>query len=153
MNTDKSKVVVFNSNGKHFLNTFRCAKCTLEIVNSYCYHGVTFKHNESFTHTRKLLMEKAKSALFKIKNTIGLDYPCSLLERLFDNLVTPVMLYCSELWGIACAEKDTTPYEYLHLTEIHTKTSNDACRTEINRLPLIVGCPSHVKKTSDGEMG
>ena len=53
------------------------------------------------------------------------------------------MLYCSELWGITCAEKDTTPYEYLHLKFIkeilgvHSKTSNDACRTELNRLPII----------------
>ena len=59
-------------------------------------------------------MEKAKKALFKIKNTIGLDNPCGLLEKLFDNLVT-VMLYCSALWGLTCAEKDTAPYEYLHL--------------------------------------
>ena len=59
-------------------------------------------------------MEKAKKALFKIKNTIGLDNACSLLEKLFDNLVTPVMLFCSELWSITCAEKDTTLYEYLH---------------------------------------
>ena len=60
-------------------------------------------------------MEKAEKALFKIKNTIGLDNPCSLLEKLFDNLVTPVMLYCSELCGLTCAEKDTTPNECLHL--------------------------------------
>ena len=53
-------------------------------------------------------MEKAKKAVFKIKNTIGLDNPCSLLEKVFDNLVTPMMLYCSELWGLTCAEKDTT---------------------------------------------
>ena len=115
MNTDKSKVVVFNLNRKQFLNTFKCANCTLETFNSYCYLGVTFKHNGSSTHTSKLLMEKDKKALFKIKNTIRLDNLSSLLEQLFDNLVTPVMLYCSELWGLTCAEKNTTPYEYLHL--------------------------------------
>ena len=60
MITDKSKVVVFNSNGKQFLNTFKCANCTLETANSYCYLGVTFKHNGSLTHTSKLLMEKPK---------------------------------------------------------------------------------------------
>ena len=49
MNTDKSKVVVFNSNEKLFLNTFKCANCTLETVNSYCYLGVTFKHNGFLT--------------------------------------------------------------------------------------------------------
>ena len=111
MNTDKPKVVVFNSNGKQFLNTFKCANCTLETVNSYYYLGVTFKHNGSLTHTSKLLMEKAKKTLFNINNTIALDNPCSLLEKLFDNLVTLVMLYCSELWGLTCAEKDTTPYD------------------------------------------
>ena len=144
MNTDKSKEEVFNSNGKQFWNTFKCANCTLETVNSYCYLGVTFKHNGSLTHTSKLLMEKAKKALFKIKNTIGLDNPCSLLEKLFDNLVTPVMLYCSELWGLTSAEKDTIPYEYLHLKfmkevlGVHSKASNDACRAELNRMPLRV---------------
>ena len=142
MNADKSKVVVFNSKGKQFLNTFKCANCTFEIVNSYCYLGITFKHNGSLTHTSKLMMEKAKKSQFKIKNTIGLDNPCSLLEKLFDNLVTPVMLYWGELWGLTCAEKDTTPYEYLHLKFIkeflgvHSKASNDACRAELNRLPL-----------------
>ena len=87
MNADKSKEVVFNSNGKQFLNTFKCANCTLETVNSYCYLGVTFNHNGSLTHTSKLLMEKAKKTLFKINNTIGLDNPWSLLEKLFDNLI------------------------------------------------------------------
>ena len=81
-------------------------------------------------------------SLCTCKNTIGLDNPCSLLEKLYDNLVTPVMLYYSEIWGLTCAEKDTTPYEYLHLKFIkeilgvHSKTSNDACRAELNRLPL-----------------
>ena len=52
------------------------------------------------------------------------------------------MLYCSELWGLTCVEKDKTPYEYLHLKFIkeilgvHSKTSNDACHAELNRLPL-----------------
>ena len=62
-----------------------------------------------------LLMEKSKIALLNIKNTIELDNPCNHLKKLFDNLVALVMLYCSELWGIKCADKDTTPYEYLHL--------------------------------------
>ena len=70
--------------------------CTLETVYSYCYlGGVTFRHTGSLTHTSMLLMEKPKKALFKIKNIIGLDNPCNFLEKLFDNLVVPVMLYCT----------------------------------------------------------
>ena len=87
-------------------------------------------------------MEKAKKALFKIKKTVGLDNPCHVLEKLFDNLVVPVMLYCSEIWGILCQVNDSTPYEYLHskfvkeILGVHYKASNDACRAEVNRLSL-----------------
>ena len=88
-------------------------------------------------------MEKAKKALFKIKKTVGLDNPCQLTEKkLFDDFVVPVMLYCSEIWGILCPVNDSTPYEYLHLKfvkeilGVHYKASNDTCRAEVNRLPL-----------------
>ena len=67
INTDKSKVVVFNSDGKQYLDTFKCANSTLETSSSYCHLGVTFKYTGSLTHTSMLLMEKAKKALFKIK--------------------------------------------------------------------------------------
>ena len=59
-----------------------------------------------------LFMEKANT-LFKIKNTVGLDSPCNLLEKLFNNLVAP-LLYCSEIWGITCPVNDSVPYGYLH---------------------------------------
>ena len=78
LHISKSKVVVFNSNGKRLLDTFHCAKSLLETVNSYCYLGVTFIHTGPLTHTSTLLMEKAKTALFKIKKTVGLDNPCHL---------------------------------------------------------------------------
>ena len=43
--TDKSTVVVFNSNENTFLYTFKCANYTLETVNSYCNLGITFKQS------------------------------------------------------------------------------------------------------------
>jgi hypothetical protein len=47
--------------------------------------------------------EKDRKIYFKIKKTIGLNNPCKLLEKLFDSLldlVTPILLYCSEVWGV-----------------------------------------------------
>ena len=102
-------------NGFIYKFTFQCANSTLETVNSYCYLGVTFKHTGSLTNASKLLTEKAKKALFKIKKTVDLDNPCHLLDKLFENLVLPVMLYCSEIWGILCPVNDSTPYEHLQL--------------------------------------
>ena len=60
-------------------------------------------------------MEKAKRELFRIKKIVGLDNPCHLVEKLFDKLVVPFMLYCSERGDILCYCNDSAPYEYLHL--------------------------------------
>ena len=87
-------------------------------------------------------MEKARKAFFKIKSTITLNNPCNLLEKLFDCLISPILLYCSEIWGVLCNLNDSDPFEHLHLKFIkevlgvNCKTSNDACRAELARLPL-----------------
>ena len=89
-------------------------------------------------------MEKGRKAFFKIKQCVGFNNPCSLLEKLFDSLVSPIILYCSVIWGITTAFKDADPFEYLHLKFIkevlgvHCKATNAACRPELNRLRLKV---------------
>ena len=60
-------------------------------------------------------MEKAKKVFFKIKKTDGLDNPCRLFEKLFDNLIAPVILYCSEIWGILGTCNDSTPFEHFRM--------------------------------------
>ena len=53
-----------------------------------------------------------------------------------------INLICSELWGIDLPVKDSDPYEYLHLKcikeilGVHWKSTNVACRAELNRLPI-----------------
>ena len=87
------------------------------------------------------LAEKARKAYFRIKKCVGLNNPSSLLEKHFDSLVVPMLLYCSEIWGSNVLLKERS-YEKLHLKFIkeilgvHCKTSNDACRAELARLPL-----------------
>jgi hypothetical protein len=39
---------------------------------------------------------------FKMKKN-GLDNPCKLLEKLFDSIISPIFLYCCEIWGIYTA--------------------------------------------------
>ena len=90
----------------------------------------------------KLLMEKGRKAWFKIKKTIGLNNPCSLIEKLFDTLVSPIILYGCEIWGVDSSFKDSDPFEHLHIKFIkeilgvHCKASNAACLAELNRYPL-----------------
>ena len=94
--------MVLNSNGKSHVNTFKCKDFILETVNSYCYLGVTIKYSY-FGHiggSSKLLITKGRKAFFDIKKSLELNNPCGLLEILFDTLVVPVILYCSEIWGL-----------------------------------------------------
>ena len=144
VNMQKSKVMIFNSNGKTFLNSFKFNKNYLETVKSYCYLGITIKYTGNFNVSPQILMEKGRKAWFKIKNSIGLNNPCSLLEKLFDMLISPIILYGCEIWGTNNKFKDTDPYEHLHLKFIkeilgvHSKATNSACLAELNRHPLKV---------------
>ena len=68
INVSKSKALVFNSNGKSWLNYFRLNDSYIETVDKYCYLGITLKYNGNFNLASNVLQEKARKALFKIKN-------------------------------------------------------------------------------------
>ena len=107
--------MIFNSNGKTHIKYFKFQNKTLEIVKSFCYLGITISYTGNINSSASLLIEKGRKAFFKIKQCVWLNNPCSLLEKLFDSLVPPVILYCSEIWGVTTAFKDSDPFEYLHL--------------------------------------
>ena len=152
VNQQKSKVIVFNSNGKSFLNNFKVNENYLETVKSYCYLGVTIKYTGNLNTSSKLLMEKGRKAWFKIKKSVGLNNPCTLLEKLFDMLINPIILYGCEIWGIDSKFKDTEPFEHLHIKfvkeilGVHSRATNAACLAELNRLPLRVKIMTQVIK-------
>ena len=143
VNTCKSKVLIFNSNGKSHQDEFQFLDTSLETVKQYIYLGITMKFNGNFDIAISTLADKARKALFKIKRVIGLNNPCKLLEKLFDTMVVPILLYGCEAWGIPKTNyQEATHYEKVHLKFIkeilgvHCKVSNDACRAELSRLPL-----------------
>ncbi|XP_062582329.1 uncharacterized protein LOC134244070 [Saccostrea cucullata] len=142
VNVDKSKVMIFNSNGKPQGNEFSFNGNAIQIVPRYCYLGIMMKCNRKFNLATAVLIEKARKACFKMKRIIGFDNPCKLLEKLFDAIVLPVLLYCSEIWGVDLSSKDISNVENFHLKFIkdilgvHCKTSNAGCLAELKRLPL-----------------
>ncbi len=67
VNKQKSKVIVFNSNGKTYINKFTFDNNTLETVKSYCYLGITISYTGNLNISINLLMEKGRKAWIKIK--------------------------------------------------------------------------------------
>lgn len=66
--------MIFNSNGKSFLNRFKFDNEYFETVKSYCYLGVTVSYTGNLSQTSKNVMEKCRKAWFKIKKTITLIF-------------------------------------------------------------------------------
>lgn len=142
VNVDKSKIMVFNSNSKHQSINFTFNGNTMQVVSKYCYLGIVLKSNGKFNLATSVLVEKARKAYFKMKKIIGIDNPCKLLEKLFDSIVLPVLLYCCEIWGVDLSLKDISVIEKFHvkflkdILGLHCKASNAGCLAELNRLPL-----------------
>ena len=63
--------MVFNSNGKSYLNKFKYQDCVLETVKSYCYLGVPIKYSGSTGGSSNLLMEKGRKAFLRLKYLLG----------------------------------------------------------------------------------
>ena len=85
--------MIFNSNGKSHCNHFKFNNNILETVKTYCYLGVSIKYTGDISCTMNSLMEKGRKAWFKIKKSVSLNNPCKMLEKLFDSLIVPILLY------------------------------------------------------------
>ena len=66
-----------------------------------------------------------------------------LTIKLFDALISPILMYGSEIWGIDCSGKlDTDPEELVQnkflkwLLGVNKYCNNNACRAETGRFPL-----------------
>jgi hypothetical protein len=101
VNINKSKAMIF-SRGKPRVNIpeFIYAGNRLELVDHFTYLGVTFSHNGNFAKAIKERYNKGMKAMFgllRVCRKFSLTIELSL--EIFDKVVTPVLLYGSEVWG------------------------------------------------------
>ena len=97
LNITKSQVVIFNSAGRLATEKFSYKDKILKNVKSYCYLGVEFSCNGTFTKARTVLFEKANKAMFPLKGLIKqFEMPCKKSLGLFHTLIEPIALYNSE---------------------------------------------------------
>ena len=60
--------MVFNSNGKSHVNTFKYKDFILETVKSYSYLGVTIKYSGHIGDSSKVLMENGRKEFLRSKS-------------------------------------------------------------------------------------
>ena len=100
INTNKTKVMIFQKGGRHLTHDFYLYNEKLEVVSSFKYLGVTFFKNGSWNRTQKCIAEHASKSMYSLFSVFN-QYEFKTKEKcnMFDKLVSSVLNYCSEVWG------------------------------------------------------
>ena len=112
VNLDKTKITIFNNYGKSLNNDFfRYGADELENVRSYKHLGLIMSPFGNFNLARQELRKVALKALYQLRKEMCNHFRenIKLTMKLFDALISPILVYASELWGIDCSgqlEKD-----------------------------------------------
>ena len=112
INTSKTKSMIFER-GRHTNYTFYLNNIALETVNSFKYLGLNLYKNGCWNRTQKDIAEHASFAMRNLFQTFNyIELPISQKCKLFDSLVSPILNFGSELWGV---------HEATNIENIHTK--------------------------------
>ncbi len=149
VNNVKSKCMTFYKNNSKYKNTFHINKVPLENVTEYTYLGITINAACNFKETLNMLSAKANRALLALNNKCKIKYlPIKIALKLFDSLISPILLYGSEVWApylnLNNKEWDKCEIEKIHtqflkrILGLNRSTTNALVRAELGRFPLSV---------------
>ena len=149
---NKTKVMCLSKSQSDKIQ-IECNNCKLEQVERYTYLGFELTSNFSYKVMESSLMEKARKATFKLRSLLYDSYlKPKLCLQLFDQLIKPICLYGSEIWGqnviktsnssnfnesLAKFESEKLNISFAKfILGVHKKAQNSAVRGELGRLPL-----------------
>ena len=130
----------------------------IEIVDKYCYLGITFSSTGNFKNAIDNLIDKAMRAFFKIRQ-YNIRDDVSVAFKLFNTLVAPIYRYGWKVWA-PFKLKSLTPDNLLVLCEkcpiekinnkfckyllgLHKYSSNLTSKGELGSHGLLLDCISH----------
>lgn len=145
VNLAKTEVVVFNPPRRaHSPNTWLFNGSPVTTSQQYRYLGIIF-HHRTGAHAAPTHLhaagERALHALYRRCTELQIHTP-TLLCRLFDSLITPVLSYGCEVWALAAPATQLSTPEKLHrhflkrIAGMHHTTANQAVYGEFGRTPL-----------------
>ena len=163
INADKSKCMIFNKMGRHIRCNLPCGDLTIASVREYKYLGFLVTPSGEVTTGINDLRARASYALVQLRRKLGDHFRknVAISMYLFDSLIKPILLYCSDFWGVLKLNK-RRPIELIsptssHIEVVHMKflkqllgvqkqTSNVGVLLETGRLPLMVYAIKNVIK-------
>ena len=139
--------MTFHKRNKKYNKTFLIDNAPLENVTDYTYLGLNIDASCSFKGAHKLLASKANRASFALNSRFKLKLlPVKAALKLFNNTISPILLYGSEVWGayenLSADDWDKNDIEKVHtqflkrILGVKRSTTNILVRGELGRYPL-----------------
>ena len=97
LNIKKTKVLIFQNNGKKSQTSFKIGENFLQIATEYKYLGTIITNTGSFKTNEIKLKQKGLRASFIISKNIGPYAKPSTSIRLFEKLIEPILLHNCEI--------------------------------------------------------
>ena len=130
---------MFNKKKNKTNVVFKIYGQAIDLQDSYSYLGVIFNYNGNFCAARKKLLDQANKTLYALYRKIrNLAIPIDLQLKLFDSLITPILVYSCEVWGF----ENKQGIEKMHLQyckrilNLRSSTPNFVVFGEIGRFPV-----------------
>ena len=103
--------------------------CEKRKLKSQCkYLGVPFTSNCKFTECRKYVVNQARKAIYLILKKARIQkLPIDVQLDLFHNMVLPILIYSSEVWGIENNDLIIKLHVKFCKHILHCKTSTPTC--------------------------
>ena len=153
INTDKTKCMIFNKTGRHIRCSIKCNDTKIETVREYKYLGFLVTPSGEVTSGVLDLKSRALYAFVQLRKRLGDNFRnnVNIAIHLFDALVKPILLYCSDFWAILKLNKkdpcellpkqnliDSVHLKFLkQLLGVQTQTHNVGVLLECGRIPLM----------------
>jgi hypothetical protein len=150
INLKKTKVMILQKHSSKLQTLdFFLGDKRIDITNEYTYLDLKLTPNTKFSVATQQLSEKAMLALFKIRKNLDFQkLTPKLAIKIFDGIVSPILLYNIEVWGAYgnndFTKWDKTSTEKTHLKfcklylGVNRKASNIASRDELGKFPLLI---------------
>ncbi len=136
VNPGKSKIIHFRTNRIQKTEfSFKYGDVSLDVVDRYKYLGIVFDEHLDYNVTAAVLADSAGRALGAIYNKFKLNkgFGYSTYTKLYESGVTPILDYCSGVWGYNKLEKiDTVQNRALRLyLGVHKFSPNHAINADM----------------------
>ena len=142
INTDKTKIMIFNKGGRIIRSSFTLNGVRLENVNRYKYLGFIVTPSGEINTGLKDLKDRALKAFMKLRNDMGTSFHQDIVTtiKLIDSTVLPVILFNSDFWGCMDLKKNNpietvTMMMYKSILGVHKTTTNVGVLLELGKVP------------------